>query len=273
MAEDNGKKESDKAEDKKSPTDSEAGAISREDENQIPTEGHDAYTKSKHQIRWEKASTIASIVLAIIAGIGIILVWVQINQTEDALSISGEALAVTRKTLDAARENMRLEQRPWLGYYGYGIQARENSTAMWEYREPKIGEEFRIRCSIQNTGKTPALNISMMPIILELVPIGGSAKSPEWSGGQPGQGVLFPNAKDFSHDGGAALLTDQQFLEYSTLKKEIFFWAGLSYTDFAGELYWVSVGVSHSFGSDSYKIKSSFVVPISAVARSKEDQN
>ena len=56
--------------------------------------------------------------------------------------MSRQMWVTSRDALNAARKAARLKQRPWLGYYDYGIQARESTADRWEYREPKMGEQF-----------------------------------------------------------------------------------------------------------------------------------
>ena len=131
MAEDNTKTPNSEAEENKSKTDIGAGVVGCDDDGDISTETKKTHGENEQQIKWQKISAIMSIALALIAGIGVVLVWVQINQTEDALSISGEALEITRETLDAARQDTRLEQRPWLGYHSFGIEVRDSSAGEW----------------------------------------------------------------------------------------------------------------------------------------------
>ena len=249
MTEDNSKKENDKAKNQEPPSDSRLEAIDRKDE-QVSTQTETSYTKNKQQIKWEKASVITSIILAVIAGIGVILVWVQINQTEDALNL--------------ARETMYLDQRPWLGYNNFLIQSRKHPDAQWENRGPtNAGEQFRVQFYISNPGKTPALNGHLMSIEAETVRIGGIPPIPEKWERSPEKFVLFPKAEGLNHTGRFAL-TDQQFSDYKTLQKQIFFWAKVCYSDIIGQHHWTQIGITHTFGDDykHFSIKSSTINPI-----------
>ena len=229
------------------------GATNSCKKDQISTSSADCNADNKSQDKWpDKVIAVSSVALVVITGLYTTFAWKQNELTRESLDTSRDALGV-------AMDAMNLEQRPWLGYYGYAIQARKDSASRWEDREPKAGEELRVECFIQNAGKTPALNIQLMSIVFGLVPIGGSAKEPDKWSGNSNRSALFPNAEGFSHNSDGIVLTDQGFLEYSTSKKEIFFWARLYYCDIAGRRYWTQTGVSHAFGSSAYNLRSSSV--------------
>ena len=196
--------------------------------------------------------------------VSVLLLWV----TYDYTTSTKDQVRLTRESLIATREAMRLDQRPWLGYYNYAIQARENPNAVWETREPRFGEEFRIEFFVENVGKTPALEIELMSIVSGLIPIGieDSPKEPDRWSGNSSRSALFPNTDNFSYTSNALFWTDQQFLEYSTSKKDLFFWARLYYCDFLGRRYWTQTGVVHEFDSNRYYIKSSSVGLVSGEA-------
>lgn len=174
---------------------------------------------------------------------------------------------LTRDTLDAALDMADLEQRPWLGYYGYAIEARRNPVARWEKREPEAGEEFRVRCFIQNVGKTPALNIKTMSITPHLIPIGDFYEKPDDWIDRHSRLVLFPNDRGLSHIGEGFSLDAEGYGEYLSRRKYIFFWAKLYYCDFAGRRHWTEVAVSHVFGSDEFRERSSSVNTVSGETR------
>lgn len=209
---------------------------------------------------------ITSIILAIATIFYVGEAWEQNELTREALNTSRRSLSMNRNMWStsrdafyAARKTARLEQRPWVGYYDYGIQARENTADRWEYREPKMGEQFRVRFFVQNVGKTPALNVQLMSIVPRLVPVGTLPKIPDKWSSSPNRIVLFPKDEGLSHNTKWLVLTDEQFLEYSTLRKEVFFWMRLYYCDLAKERHWTEAGISHVFGTNEYRIVSSSV--------------
>ena len=154
-----------------------------------------------------------------------------------------------------------LDQRAWLGYHQYVVQARGNTTSTWANREPKAGEQFRVRFFIHNVGKTPAFNVRLMIIKPMIIPIGNVPDEPKaWSSGTS-RLVLFPNDDGLSHNTRALTMSDQQFSAYSNVTKEIFFWAKLYYCDITGRRHSAQTGVSHFFRSNGFSIRSSSVSP------------
>ena len=98
--------------------------------------------------------------------------------SRSAESVGKQVVAMKEQT-NTAIDAMRLDQRAWLGYHAYIVQARENSTSKWTNREPKAEELFRVRFLIQNVGRTPALNVQLMPIKPILVPVGVIPSEPK----------------------------------------------------------------------------------------------
>lgn len=147
---------------------------------------------------------------------------------------------------------MQADQRPWVGYHRFVIQARESSLSPWVDREPMEGDEFRVRLFVRNSGKSPALNVRPFEVLMAACPIG---KLPE---NEPGieepspnlfQFVLFPGAERTSQNSVAFRFTGQQFSEYYRSEIELFWWTSIHYCDSAGRLHWTDVQVSRTFGS------------------------
>ncbi len=218
--------------------------LDKSPEAEMPTEKVNRFTSHQYQDKWPNW---------LIA----IATWALVVVTTLYTYLAREQTILTREVLIATVDEMHLDQRPWLGYLRYVIQARENPAA-WENREPRAEEEFRIRCYIQNTGKTPAFSVQLMDIVPKLVPIGDSPGEPEWSSSPP-RLVIFPNDESWGHNSGILTLSGQQFSEYSSLEKEIFFWAKLCYCDVTGRRHWTKVEISHTFGSNEYSGRSASV--------------
>ena len=100
-------------------------------------------------------------------------VWVaigtldSINESVDVAKDTVEAqvnqLTLSREQFTATRDALRLEQRAWLGYAGFTLQSKKNTTAdPWENREiSDSGDIARFRVSVVNSGRTPALNVTL----------------------------------------------------------------------------------------------------------------
>ncbi len=242
-----------KAQDQCPPSDKGTGATASSDIKKIHAKKTCQTTKSKKK-RWPRPRPdwIAAISTFLLVIITAIYTNSACNQTE-----------LIRKNFVLDTNTTNLEQRPWLGYYGYTIQAREDSTATWKNRKPKAGERMRVRCSIQNAGKTPALNIQLMLIFPEIIPTGMALEEPDKWIPSADKFLLFPGAEGFGHIGEEIVLTTQQFSEYSTSQKHLFFWAKLYYCDLAGQRHWTQAGVTHRLDSNEFQIFSSTVGTIS----------
>ena len=176
---------------------------------------------------------------------------------------AGRQVSATEEQTNTAIDALRLDQRAWLGYERYTIEARANDTSRWEKREPKTGEQFRGRLYIQNIGKTPALNVRFMSAPPILIPAGGIPSQPEeekWSIAG-GEFVVFPNDDGLSQNTRPRNMPSQVFPAYSNRAREIFFWARLYYCDTTGRRHWTQIGVAHLFEAGTFSIRSSSVSP------------
>ena len=192
--------------------------------------------------------------------------------SRSAESVGRQVVAMKKQT-NAAMDAIRLDQRAWLGYHKYVVQARETPASTWNNREPKEGEEFRVRFFIQNVGKTPALNVRPMVIEPKIVHIGDIPNDPEeWTSGS-GSSVIFPNDDSLSHNTKSLKLSGQQFSAYSNTTMEVFFWAKIYYCDVTGRRHWTQTGVAHIFLSTDFSIRSSSVSPDPGEASHPDCQN
>ena len=208
---------------------------------EVGTEEVDSDTKGQYQGKWpNRIIALATCLLAIIT-------FAYTLYTRDQVKL-------TREMFGATRDAMRLEQRPWLGYHRYEIQARKDFVASWEDRGPEEGEEFRIRLFIQNVGQTPAVNVQLMSSGPEIVEVGEIPKEPvlDLSHINDSRQVIFPDVKGLVHDLGPFILLGQ---EYFVLGKELFFWARLSYCDITGGGHWTQIGISYALGTDGLVIR------------------
>lgn len=222
-------------------------ALTKSKKNEVSAEEVDSDSKRKDQ------KTLPDWIVAIASCVLVIITAIYAYYTY-------RLVVLTRNTLETTTEAIRLEQRPWVGYYGYAIEARENPNAVWVKREPTAGEEFRVSFSIKNVGRTPALKLQLASIVgVVSIEAGDFPSAPnEWVVGTS-KNVVFPESEGFTQYSGRFKLMDQDFLEYSTAKKELYFWARLYYCDGIGKRYWTQIGVSHVFGESLYSIRSSSV--------------
>ena len=163
---------------------------------------------------------------------------------------------------------------------GYVILARANSTSGWERREPDVGEQFSGLFSIQNVGKTPALNVrflSATPIVNTVGEVPDD--EPKWSQPQIDEtNVVFPSDEDLIQRVGIHYegMSEQEFLEYSNRSKQIFFWARLYYCDVIGRRHWTQIGAVRLFDPDrasGFRIAASSVSPDPGEPNHEDCQN
>ena len=170
-------------------------------------------------------------------------------------------VSATEEQTNTAIDALRLDQRAWLGYENYGVQARESDASRWENREPKKGEQFRVRLFIQNVGRTPALNVRFMSARPTMIRVGATPDEPqEWSITR-NNFVVFPNHDGLSQNTRSFSMSNQQFSMYSSRSREVFFWARLSYCDTTDKRHWTQIGVARLFEAREFSIRASSTSP------------
>ena len=197
------------------------------------------------------------------------------SATERQGEIAGQQMEIAKQQIGDARDALRLDQRAWLGYERYVIQARANNTSGWEAREPRAGEQFSGRFYIQNVGKTPARNVRFMsvpPILTRVGEIPAEPEEEEWSKAY-GTFVVFPNDEDLSQSTRFLLIPDQEFSMYSSRSIQAFFWAKLFYCDTIGRRHWTQTGVVHLFEAREFLIAASSVSPDPGESNHPDCQN
>ena len=182
---------------------------------------------------------------------------------QENAEFASEQVAALEKHTNAVVDSVRLDQRAWLGYHKYVIQARESTASNWVDREPEEdGEQFRVRFYVRNVGKTPAFNVRVMSDA-RIVPTGRIPDAPEsneWTHSQ-GNVDIFPGDESINHGTSVLYLREEQFSQYSNFEKEIFLWAKLSYCDVLGGHHWAQIGVAHRYRSSAFNIRFSSVSP------------
>lgn len=218
------------------------------EEDKVAPEDVDRGSKKTSVEKWpDRVTAFASLLLVGVGFWGTSLVVEQMGQTEEALGVAQESLA-------AAREATRLEQRPWLGYNEFAIIRRASPDAKWESGEPGVGEQFGAKFSVNNTGKTPALDGEFMSIHAEMVSVGEVPAEPDRWVSLTEKFAFFPNADRLSHTTYFGFVRESHFSEFSEGRKELFFWARLCYSDIWGERHLTQFGVAYAFG-EGFKMR------------------
>ena len=208
-------------------------------EDEISTSARESqreYNEHKRSPEWITA--FAAVLLVLVTILNFVFTHRQNQLTSDALA---------------------LEQRAWLGFRNYAIQARVNPASPWQAREPTEGEECRVRFFIHNTGNTPALNVRLMRIKAVLVPRRTVPSEPDtWVDGTSTStgSVLLPDNDSIGQEIKIRPMSKQEFSDYASFRTEVFFWKRLYYCDVTGRLHWIQAGVSHAYRQDSFAIRS-----------------
>ena len=213
------------------------------EEDQPSTKKADGDTQSKRNPQGPNRIIAGASVVLAVATIGLLIVTgLYTYYAREQARLTTDMLAT-----------MRADQRPWVGYHKYIIQARESPTSPWTDRGPKEGEEFKVRFFVRNVGKTPALNVAPLHIFMGVQPrslLPTKAEIRE-EPDIPIKFALFPGDDRKSHNSRIFRLTEEEFSKYSSLRSDIFFWARINYCDSTGKLHWTQTEMSHTFGAHS----------------------
>ena len=164
---------------------------------------------------------------------------------------------------NAARDTLRLNQRPWLGYSGDHFEARANNEFRWVERALEVGEAFRVSRHIQNIGNTPALNVLLMntqPRLIHVDEIPPEPEEGEWSEVSRTL-VIFPNDTGISHNISGRPMSVQDYSMYSSGERRIFLWSKIYYCDITGHRHWTQEGIARFHGASESLILASSASP------------
>ena len=171
-----------------------------------------------------------------------------IEAQNSLIESSQRQMDLTLQQIEDARNALWLEQRPWLGYVGYALEARANDDEPWVEQDLREGDQVRVRMRIENSGRTPAILIPVNSDSVRVLPVGSTAPPPrEWrrmSAAQAGV-VVLPGVEGQRHYTRPFRLSRAQFEGYSAGTHQLFLWARLNYCDAAQRRHWVQVAITH----------------------------
>ena len=162
-----------------------------------------------------------------------------------------QATALAKEANELTASAARLDRRPWLGIAGFSLLARppNSTTEAWQLREPLEGDEFLIRLSVINSGRTPALAVraAVTPPYF-----GVSQNLPEWEGAQLSRGpmIVFPNETEKYFLFGPSPLNEDVAVLYRGGRVRLFVHIRAYYCDTEGRRHWSEVCAAHAFGPD-----------------------
>lgn len=148
--------------------------------------------------RWRLGVEILALLVGILGFIGLLLTLREARRATEAAIQSTKA---ARDTLTETKKSFRLDQRPWVGLDQIDIPDK-----------PTAGSAFRIKVSLRNSGKSPALRSdgegTLYPVVImegdERVPLVDMTFSPKCANPKlqwdqnPSGGLILPEAKGIS---------------------------------------------------------------------------
>ena len=171
-------------------------------------------------------SVVNLILLAVFSGL---LVWVLsfqwlsmkegLKQTQRSAKASEKAARATEHSVMLARENARIEQRAW-------VAVTEASSDVIE------GQEFGVRVTFKNTGRTFATNVGIK-LVMHIVP---GPVVPEFDEAEKivsilSQGILSPNGICYGYKRSGLILTKGEMEGLKVGQTSVYVHGRIDYTD------------------------------------------
>ncbi len=167
----------------------------------------------------------------------------QVTQFSRAAAAAEQSNKITQKNaqraLQASIDNSRLDERPWV------LPTRFDLSA-----EPEEDKPITIRITVQNTGKTPALDQISRSIVLSW-----DVEPPITNFGPPpptvvSKGMIPPGFNGLTFTTDPLKLNSGQVAAYKTGPNKIYLHARIDYRDSftATTPHWTTICVYHQFG-------------------------
>jgi hypothetical protein len=149
------------------------------------------------------------------------------------------AVENAKQSLQATIEGFHLEQRPWAIPFQFQLGA-----------EPENGKDIKVTIWVENTGKTPALDV--IPTVSTSL-WGLEPPQPDFSSIIPivSRGILAPEVKNFSFDTGADHFKPKlpDVAAYLDARKRIYIHGIIRYRDSFNDHHWTTFCIWHKVGT------------------------
>ena len=209
----------------------------------------------EHQPRQQQGSLSSLNLIVNFAGVVAVVlgVWV----AKETVDVAFDQLTLSREEFTATRDARRREQRAWLGYAGLTLQSQKNtSSGTWQDRDITDSDDIaRFRVSVVNSGRTPALNVTLstaydklaVPSFTEEPP----TKSTEWRRVTESQGgvVIMPGEQGRYLYTPPLDLVREHIEHYTRGCLRILIWTRLQYCDIYQRRHWALIAVARQVGS------------------------
>jgi hypothetical protein len=158
----------------------------------------------------------------------------QAKTSESMASVARDALAQGAKSLGETIEASHLEERPWVVPIRYNLS-----------QEPQNGGSFQVTCWIENTGKTPALDVSETTRLSLRYAEPAPSDLPQ-NLSPTSRGILPPLAANFSFKTGHLNPGLRQTAGYMDGSMTIYLQGEITYLDTFHESHWTKFCVWHN---------------------------
>ena len=170
--------------------------------------------------------------------------------------VAKDTLDSIDESIDVSKEAVRLEHRAWLGYAGFTLQTlpgNASSDEPWKNREISApGDIARFRVSVVNSGRTPALNVTLSTGNGNVVFPGHIIEPPtKWRARtEPQRGVVVMPGEQERYLYTPYLLLHPSFIkDYMSGSAGILLWTRLQYCDIYQRRHWALIAVVRQSGS------------------------
>ncbi len=162
-----------------------------------------------------------------------------ITNADAAVAASKAAQIANDLTGQGVRQNLeatRRDQRAWITVLNFKL-----------YREVADNERIKVKVSIMNTGKTPALHLNKLTGLL----FAGAVPTVNLKGlhGE-NSGIVFPGASGVSFDSGSFLVPTGMTAAYQAKNVRVYIRSLINYRDVFGLSHWTEVCAFHESGMD-----------------------
>ena len=200
---------------------------------------------------------------------GVVAVVLGVWVAKDTLNSINDQLRLSREQFTANRDALQLEQRAWLRYAGFTLQSLSktaSSSDPWENREiSDSGDIARFRVSVVNSGRTPALNVTLSMGNFTRGVLGvpdfifERPEETEWLPTEPQSGVVIMPGEQGRYLYTPPLPLHPNLVEYYMKGSlRIFLWTRLQYCDIYQRRHWALIAVARPAGSSP---DSHFTIP------------
>jgi hypothetical protein len=156
--------------------------------------------------------------------------------TAKQIDILQQQARAAQQSLKTARDSFRLDERPWIFVNRFEMPS-----------EPQVGQDFKVKVFVVNTGKTPAFRVmTLSQINMQFV-----EPSPPDFANRPapkGIGTIVPGKLDYNYETEPFSITPVLLQYYDMRSTHIYVFGKFYYLDAFGFQHWTTFCMEHTYG-------------------------